>query len=169
MGDEVGEVGSSQYTQGLLTRGSRLDVLLGELRSLRRILSRVMPYCMSEEAEKHKNHQSGKMRLAVMNLGQPRRLGSQLEFHQPLLRNINWHELKDNTVLLFHHEETRKKSIRVAGLASGRAGLPSPVLHPCLPPLSPYPHVYLPKTQIYNLFPIRHFREGFCGMFSVVC
>lgn len=110
MGDEVGEVRSSQFTQGHLSTGSRLDVLLG---SLGRILSRGMPYCMSEEAEKHKNHQSERMRLAVMNLGHPRRPGSQLEFHQPRLRNINWHELKDNTILLLHHEETGAKSQHV--------------------------------------------------------
>ena len=40
-------------------RISRLHVLPGELGSVGRILSRGMQCCMSEEAEKHKNHQVG--------------------------------------------------------------------------------------------------------------
>lgn len=135
VGDEVGKVASSQFTESRLSRGSRLNVLPGELGSLGRILSSGMPYCMSEEAEKHKYHQSGRMRLAVMNLGHPRRPGSQLEFHQALLKKINWHELKDNTVFFVSPWGNRRR-VSTCGQLGQRKGWAAKSCASPLPPFS---------------------------------
>lgn len=93
-----------------MSRVSRLNVLLKELGSLGRWLSRRVPCGKSEEAEKHKHHQVG--------MGVPRWMDSQMPGSPPGLheafRNVDRQNEKRTRSFVLH-KETEAQRVNTCG------------------------------------------------------
>lgn len=117
-----------------MSRGSRWNVLLEELGSPGRVLSRRVPCSVSEDTQKQENHRGG----AGSCRGGLTTPGSQPGSRQAFLSEPKQAELKDNTVPLFYSEETEAQRVSGCGQLGQQKGwaqtqdLGSPIL--CFPP-----------------------------------